>query len=150
VIVDPATAPARGENGLHTLRLSVAGGLTQFGAYLDTLAPGSWSSHRHWHSAEEDEFLYTLEGIVALHENDGPHDLPPGTCVAWPAGVANARCLENRTPKSVTNFVAGSRLSEDAVTYPDIDLRYPRRNGLRTLSRKDGIPYPGWPREVRP
>jgi uncharacterized cupin superfamily protein len=127
--------------------LSDAGGLTQFGAFTETLMPGARSGNRHWHAAE-DEFLYILDGVVTLHENDGPHDLPPGACVCWPAGVPNAHQLENRTLQPVTYFVAGSRLPEDEVTYPDIDLHYTRRNGLRTLSHKDGTPYPGWPREV--
>jgi uncharacterized cupin superfamily protein len=127
--------------------LSDAGGLTQFGAFTETLLPGSRSGQRHWHS-DEDEFLYTLDGIVTLHENDGPRDLPPGTCVCWPAGVPNAHQLENRTNQPVTYFVSGSRLPEDEVTYPDIDLHYSRRKGLRTLSHKDGTPYPGWPKET--
>ena len=127
--------------------LSDAGGLTQFGAFTETLMPGSRSGQRHWHS-DEDEFLYTLDGIVTLHENDGAQDLPPSTCVCWPAGTANAHQLENRTSDPVTYFVAGSRLPEDDVTYPDIDLHYSRRKGLRTLSHKDGTPYPGWPKET--
>ncbi len=127
--------------------LSDAGGLTQFGAFTETLMPGSRSGQRHWHS-DEDEFLYTLDGTVTLHENDGPRDLPPGTCVCWPAGVPNAHQLENRTEQPVTYFVAGSRLPEDEVTYPDIDLHYTRKGGLRTLSHKDGAPYPGWPKET--
>jgi uncharacterized cupin superfamily protein len=127
--------------------LSDAGGLTQFGAFTETLMPGARSGQRHWHS-DEDEFLYTLDRTVTLHENDGTRDLPPGTCVCWPAGVANAHQLENRTDQPVTYFVAGSRLPEDEVTYPDIELHYTRRNGLRTLSHKDGTPYPGWPRDV--
>ncbi|MFN3577433.1 MAG: cupin domain-containing protein [Tabrizicola sp.] len=147
MIVDPALAPTSGEKGLRTLRLSVAGGLTQFGAHLDTLDPGAWSSQRHWH-AEEDEFLCTLDGVVTLHENDGAHDLLPGTCVCWPAGVPDAHMLENRTERPVTYFVAGSRLPEDEVTYPDIDLHYIRRNGLRARLHKDGTPYPGWPKET--
>ncbi len=127
--------------------LSDAGGLTQFGAFTETLMPGARSSHRHWHS-DEDEFLYTVDGIATLHENDGTRDLPPGSCVCWPAGVPNAHCLENRTNQPITYFVAGSRLPEDDVTYPDIDLHYSRRKDLRTLSHKDGTPYPGWPKET--
>ena len=127
--------------------LSDAGGLTQFGAFTETLMPGSRSGHRHWHS-DEDEFLYTLDGVVTLHENDGARDLQPGTCVCWPAGVPNAHSLENRTGQPVTYFVAGSRLPEDEATYPDIDLHYTRKAGLRTLSHKDGTPYPGWPKPV--
>lgn len=126
--------------------LSDAGGLTQFGAFTETLMPGARSSHRHWH-AEEDEFLYTLDGVVTLHEDDGPQDLLPGSCVCWPAGVANGHCLENRTHDPVSYFVVGTRLPEDEVTYPDIDLHYTRRGGRRSLSHKDGTPYPGWPRE---
>ncbi|HLQ18916.1 MAG TPA: cupin domain-containing protein, partial [Tabrizicola sp.] len=127
--------------------LSDAGGLTQFGAFTETLMPGARSGQRHWHS-DEDEFLYTLDGVVTLHEEGGSHDLPPGSCVCWPAGVANAHQLENRTDSPITYFVAGSRLPEDEVTYPDIDLHYTRRNGTRILTHKDGTPYPGWPREV--
>lgn len=145
----PSSAPAPYDalGGYVAHPLSDAGGLTQFGAFTEVLMPGSRSSHRHWHS-DEDEFLYTLDGVVTLHENDGATDLPPGTCVCWPAGVPNAHCLENRTDQPVTYFVAGSRLPEDEVTYPDIDLHYSRRNGLRTLSHKDGTPYPGWPKET--
>ena len=146
----PAPFDALGDYLDHAL--SDAGGLTQFGAFTETLMPGARSSHRHWH-AEEDEFLYTLDGVVTLHENDGANpsratDLPPGTCVCWPAGVPNAHQLENRTSTPVTYFVAGARLPEDDVTYPDIDLHYSRRKGLRTLSHKDGTPYPGWPKET--
>lgn len=37
---------------------------------------------------------------------------------------------------------------EDEVTYPDIDLHYIRRNGLRARLHKDGTPYPGWLKET--
>jgi uncharacterized cupin superfamily protein len=127
--------------------LSDAGGLTQFGAFTETLMPGAQSSQRHWHEAE-DEFLYVLDGTVTLIENDGPHPLHPGDCACWPAGVANGHTLRNETDAPVTYFVAGTRLPEDTVNYPDIDLHYTRRNGMRTQSRKDGTPYPGWPKET--
>lgn len=127
--------------------LSDAGGLTQFGAFTETLLPGARSSQRHWH-ANEDEFLFVLNGTVTLHENDGPHDLSRGACACWPAGVPNAHCLENRTDQPVTYFVAGTRLPEDEVTYPDIDLHYSRRKGMRAQLHKDGTVYPGWPRKV--
>jgi len=42
-----------------------AGGLTQFGAYIITLPPNSWSSQRHWHSAE-DELVMILDGHPTL------------------------------------------------------------------------------------
>lgn len=145
MIVDPALVPTSGGQGLRTLHLSVAGGLTQFGAYLDTLDPGGWSSQRHWHE-EEDEFLYVLDGTVTLLEDGGPYQIGPGTCVAWPAGVPNAHCLRNDGTGPATLFIVGSRFAEDACHYPDIDLHYSRLDGFRTFARKDGTPYPGWPK----
>ena len=144
---------AGGEHGLPALGsyvahpISDAGGLSQFGAFTEVLMPGSQSSHRHWHAAE-DEFLYVLEGEVTLVENDGPHRLHPGDCACWPAGEPNAHCLRNDTDTPVTYFVAGSRLPEDEVTYPDIDLHYRRAAGWRHVTRKDGTPLPGWPKET--
>jgi hypothetical protein len=49
--------PARG------LRFSDTGGITQFGAFVECLPPGSRSSLCHWH-LREDEFVYMLEGEV--------------------------------------------------------------------------------------
>ena len=57
MIVDPATTKVTHRDGVETLLLSDAGGLRQFGCHIETLPPGTWSSQRHWHSAE-DEFLY--------------------------------------------------------------------------------------------
>ena len=42
-------------------RLGDVAGLTQFGVNLLRLAPGAWSSQRHWHT-HEDELVYVLEG----------------------------------------------------------------------------------------
>jgi uncharacterized cupin superfamily protein len=118
MIVDPAIAPVSGENGLHTLHLSVAGGITQFGAYVDTLAPGAWSSHRHWHSSE-DEFLYVLEGAVTVRDDDGLHDLGPGDGAAWPHGCPNAHHLTNRGDAPCRYIIVGSRVAADICYYPD-------------------------------
>jgi uncharacterized cupin superfamily protein len=131
----------------HFHPISDEGGLTQFGAFTETLMPGAQSSQRHWH-ANEDEFLYVLHGTVTLIENEGPHSLHPGDCACWPAGVANAHCLRNDSDTPVTYFIAGTRLPDDTVTYPDIDLHYTRKGGMRMLTHKDGTPYPGWPKET--
>lgn len=127
--------------------ISDAGGLTQYGAFTEELAPGAQSSQRHWHEAE-DEFLYVLDGTVTVVENDGEHELTPGDAACWPAGAANAHCLINRTDSPVTYFIVGTRAEDDACHYPDIDLHYSRKDGVRTMSHKDGTPYPGWPKET--
>jgi uncharacterized cupin superfamily protein len=118
MIVDPARAPSSDETGLRTLHLSVAGGLTQFGAYLDTLDPGAWSSHRHWHSAE-DEFIYLLSGTATLRDDNGMTDLFPGDAVCWRHGDPNGHHLTNRGDVPARWLIVGSRCKGDICTYPD-------------------------------
>lgn len=48
---------------MQTASFSDTGGLTQYGAYLQTLQPGAKSSTRHWHE-KEDEFLFVVSGQV--------------------------------------------------------------------------------------
>ncbi len=116
--VDPAKAPTSGEDGLSTLHLSVAGGVTQFGAYIDRLAPGAWSSFRHWHSAE-DEFLYVLEGIVTVRDEDGMRDLGPCDAACWRHGDPNGHHVTNRGDLPCRYVIVGSRVAQDVCTYPD-------------------------------
>lgn len=141
----PPPYDAVGPSRCHPL--SDAGALTQFGAFTETLDPGAMSSQRHWHEAE-DEFLYVLEGEVTVVEEDGEHLLHPGDAAAWPAGVAIAHHLINRSDRPVTYLVVGTRARDDAVHYPDADMHYTRKDGISTISRKDGTPYPGWPKEA--
>lgn len=99
-------------------RLSDDGGLTQFGAYVETLEPGSRSSERHWHE-EEDEFLHMLSGTATLIENDGEHLLHPGDTACWPAGVPNAHHVVNRSDGPCAYLIVGTRVTRDVCHYPD-------------------------------
>jgi uncharacterized cupin superfamily protein len=101
-----------------TTRLSAAGGLTQYGAHVQTLLPGTRASLRHWHE-REDEFLYVLSGEVTITEDDGDHVLGPGDAAAWPAGVANAHTACNRGSAPATYLIVGTRVSHDVCHYPD-------------------------------
>ena len=47
--------------------ISEPGGITQFGAFVQVLQPGTRSSIKHWHS-DEDEMVYVLEGVITLVE----------------------------------------------------------------------------------
>lgn len=123
------------------LPLSDAGGLTQFGAALETLPPGAVSSHRHWHEAE-DEFLYMLSGYLVLVENDGEHPLGPGDAAAWKAGDPNAHHLVNRSAEPATYLIVGTRAAHDRCHYPDLDLLYTRDAGGRRFTARDGSPLP--------
>src|ERR1043165_8625709 len=63
-------------------------GLTQFGVNLLRVPPGTWSSQRHWHTAE-DEFVWVLQGEVVLVTDEGEHVLRAVDCAGFAAGVAN-------------------------------------------------------------
>ncbi len=116
--VDPSLAPVDNREGIRTLRLSVAGGLTQFGAYVETLAPEAWSSDRHWHSAE-DEFLFVLEGLGCLHDDTGMQDLLPGDAVCWRHGAPNGHRVGNRSDTLLRYLIVGTRVLGDVCSYPD-------------------------------
>lgn len=117
--------------------LADAGGLTQFGVNLVTLAPGVWSSQRHWHE-KEDEFVYMLKGELVLITDAGEEAMRPGDAATFKAGVHDGHHLVNRSDKDATFLVAGARDSEDWGEYPDIDMRFHRDDHTPTFTRKDG------------
>lgn len=133
----PYDEPCRGRTYQF---LGDAAGLSQFGVHLVTLAPGAWSSQRHWHELE-DEFAYVLEGEVVLIEDEGETPLQAGECAAWKAGVRNGHHLVNRSTREARLLVVGSRNPEDHGEYSDIDMvfgagRYGQAGGY--YARKDG------------
>lgn len=115
-------------------------GLTQFGVNLTTLEPGSMSSHRHWHT-QEDEFVYVLAGELVLVTRDGEHVLRPSMAAGFPAGDDNAHHLINRSRAPATYLEIGTRSPDEDATYPDIDLRVEKRNSVYRFLHKDGTPY---------
>lgn len=117
-------------------RLGPASGLSQFGVSHVTLAPGAWSSQRHWHEGE-DEFVVILAGQANLVDDDGEHAMNPGDCASFPAGEANGHVLQNRSDADCL-FIAVGRPSETDCHYPDIDLHLAAGQGFR---RKDGSAF---------
>jgi uncharacterized cupin superfamily protein len=102
-------SPARGESEPNrTLWISEAGGLTQFGAFIEVLQPGSRSSIKHWHSAE-DEMVYVLDGEITLVEDDTETVLRPGDAATFRAGVPVGHFLENRSAEATRCLVVGTR-----------------------------------------
>lgn len=119
--------------------LSDPGGLTQFGAFVEELPPGSSSGHRHWHEAE-DEFVMVLSGEAVLVE-DGETTLHPGDAAAWPAGLAVGHRLDNRSSAPVRYLVIGTRAARDRIHYTDHDLITERDGATRRYLHRDGTPY---------
>ena len=102
-------------------RLAVGdtGGLAQVGVFVETLQPGSRTVERHWHE-RSDELIYVVAGEVTVVENDGEHVLVPGDAACWPAGVANAHQLVNRSAAPCTYVLVGTRPGDDKCHYPDL------------------------------
>lgn len=125
-------------------RLGDAAGLTQFGVNLLRLAPGTWSSQRHWHS-HEDEFVYVLSGEVTLVTDAGAEVLRAGDAAGFKAGEPNGHCLQNRSAAEVVVLEVGTRApSVDTTTYPGLDLLAPPgRSSTTPFTHLDGRPYDG-------
>ena len=152
VIDDPMRVPGRrttsypaplneGFEGRIKRALTDRLGLTQFGVNLTTLEPGARSSHRHWHETE-DEFIYVLAGQITLVTENGEQVLTPATAAAFPAGERNGHHLINRGSEAATYLEIGSRARDDAITYPDVDLKAEKRDGTLRFLRKCGEPCP--------
>jgi len=135
----PFDEPCRGRSW-H--RLGAAAGLTHLGVNLVRLAPGAWSSQRHWHT-HEDEFVHVLSGELVLVTDDGEEVLDAGDSAGFPAGVRNGHCLQNRSTQDATFLVASNRSDEDGGEYSDIDMVFKpgRYSGGGGYFHKDGSPY---------
>jgi uncharacterized cupin superfamily protein len=113
---------------------------SQFGVNLVTLAPGSWSSQRHWHQ-NEDEFIYVLEGEVTLVTDEGETVLGPGMAAGFPADAADGHHLVNRGRAPARYLEVGTRAATEEVHDSDIDMTASRRDGKFVFRRKNGEPY---------
>ncbi|MGH6953473.1 MAG: cupin domain-containing protein [Alphaproteobacteria bacterium] len=149
--LDPRTVPARhGSAYPEPFRALAAGrskqplgdavGLKAFGVNLVRLPPGAWSSVRHWHT-REDEFVYVLEGELALVTNGGEQTLGPGMAAGFPAGAPDGHHLLNRGDKVAVYLEVGDRPPGDEVDYPDVDMRARQGATPYTFLHKDGTPY---------
>jgi uncharacterized cupin superfamily protein len=121
-------------------RLGDAAGLTQYGVNLLRLPPGTWSSQRHWHSAE-DEFIYVLSGEVVLVTDAGEEILHAGDAAGFKAGDKNGHCLQNRSAADAELLEIGTRIAEDAGYYSDIDMVAPAGGKPAPYTHRDGTPY---------
>lgn len=136
---DPYRDPVRDR---RWRRIGAGAGLTDFGANLVTLAPGVWSSQRHWHE-KDDELLVMLEGELVLVEDEGRTLLRAGDIAAWPGDVANGHHLINESDADARFLVVGANTA--GAHYPDIDLEV--RIGEGFYRRKDGTPYRAYSRD---
>ena len=118
-------------------RLDPAAGLSDFGANHVELAPGAWSSQRHWH-AGEDELVVMLAGEAVLVDDSGETVMRAGDVAAFPKNDGNGHVLQNRSTAPCT-FVAIGRTADSDCHYPDIDMHLSAAVGEQR--RKDGSSF---------
>lgn len=121
--------------------ISDVAGLTQFGALIEVLEPGSLSALKHWHSAE-DELIYVLDGEVTLIEGETETLLRAGDAAAFKAGTAIGHRLHNRSDRPTRCLVFGTRAPVDVITYPDHDRLCHRDRSLPDDIWTDGSGAP--------
>jgi uncharacterized cupin superfamily protein len=112
-------------------------GLSQFGVNLLELAPGAWSSQRHWHE-RQDELVYVLEGEATLVTDEGETTLSAGMVAGFPAGAGNGHHIVNRSNAVVRLLEIGTRTTEETAHYSDIDMMYREDAKAEGYFTKDG------------
>ena len=125
----------------YVRRLTDPAHLTNYAVNLVRLAPGGQSSCRHAHS-KQDEFVYMMEGELALNTDAGRRTVTVGDCVGFPAGTGDAHHFVNETDQDASFLVIGDRSSNDTVAYPDDDMAAKLdADGKLIITHKDGSPY---------
>ncbi|WP_431478772.1 cupin domain-containing protein [Massilia eburnea] len=100
--------------------ISEPGRLSQFGAFIHVLMPGTRSSIKHWHQSE-DELVYVLDGEVTVVEGETESVLGQGDAATFPHGDPVGHYLWNRSQSPVQCMIVGTRAQTDRITYPDHD-----------------------------
>ncbi|MBO3459280.1 cupin domain-containing protein [Aetokthonos hydrillicola Thurmond2011] len=151
MIINPENVPSRTTtvypkefqhliHGRIKKALGNAAGIKNFGVNLVTLAPGSCSALRHWHT-RQDEFIYIIEGEATLITNIGEQTLQAGMMAGFPAGEEDGHHLVNKSSSPVIYLEVGDRTPDDQVNYPDDDLVAKATANGWALTHKDGTPY---------
>lgn len=116
-----------------------AGGITQFGANIVSLAPGALSSLRHWHE-KQDEMLVVIKGTCTLVDDHGETTLTVGDCAAFPAGDGNGHHMINKTDTDAQFFVVGTHTATEVGHYSDVDMKVTVDDAGYHFTTRDGTP----------
>jgi uncharacterized cupin superfamily protein len=138
-----------GSDELQSISASYASefGLMRLGIHHERLLPGRRVSWPHA-EADEEEFVFVLEGEPDLWADGHLKRLKPGDGVAFPAGTGLAHTFINNTETDVRLLVVGeaSRL-RSRIHYPlhphrnaEIGARHWKMKPPRPLGPHDGLP----------
>jgi uncharacterized cupin superfamily protein len=122
-------------------------GLMQLGIHHERLQPGRRVSWPHA-EADEEEFVFVLEGEPDLWVDGEVKRLRAGDGVAFPAGTGIAHTVINNTESDVRLLVVGEASRQRSrIAYPlhparnaEIGTRYWKNKPERPLGSHDGLP----------
>ncbi|MFL5258672.1 MAG: cupin domain-containing protein [Hyphomicrobiales bacterium] len=138
-----------GSDELHSISASFCRtfGLMRLGIHHERLPPGRRVAWPHA-EADEEEFVYVLEGEPDLWIDGELRRLEPGVGVAFPAGTGLAHTFINNTDRDVRLLVVGEASRQRSrIHYPlhparneKIGERHWKIDPPRPLGSHDGLP----------
>ncbi len=84
-----------------------------------------------------------------LVTDDGEEVLCSGDAAGFKAGDANGHCLRNQSDSDVLVLEIGTRVSDEAAPYSDINMVAHASGKPARYTRRDGTPYPDIARRGR-
>jgi uncharacterized cupin superfamily protein len=139
--------PGSDEAFAHGAAFSDRFGLMRLGIHHERLPPGKRTSWPHA-EADEEEFVYVIEGTPDLWLDGEIKRLKPGDGVGFPAGTGIAHVFINNTDSDVRLLVVGEASRQRSrIDYPlhpkrnaEIGERHWKDRPQRELGPHDGIP----------
>ena len=139
--------PNSAELHAHNANFSKHFNLMRIGVHHERLPPGRRVSWPHA-EADEEEFVYVIEGTPDLWLDGHLKRLQPGDGVGFPAGTGIAHTFINNTGSDVRLLVVGEASRQRSrIDYPlhpkrnaEIGERHWREKPKRPLGPHDGLP----------
>ncbi len=82
-----------------------------------------------------------IAGEVVLVTDSGEEILRAGDAAGFKADDGDGHCLQNRSTPDALVLEVGTRISDDAAYYSDIDMVAPAHGQPAIYTRRDGSPY---------
>jgi uncharacterized cupin superfamily protein len=115
---DVGKYPGSDEELAHGRAIGKAAGLEKIGLHVERLPPGRRLSYPHA-EADEEEFVYVLEGELDVWIDGHRHRVRAGDLVAFPCGTGISHTFINDGDVEVTMLVGGEKSrKESRIFYP--------------------------------
>jgi uncharacterized cupin superfamily protein len=112
-------------------------GLKKIGIHHELLPPGRRTSYPHA-EADEEEFVYVIEGHPDVWIDGELFALKPGDGVGFPSGTGISHTFLNNTTTDVRLLVVGEKIANCRVYYPKNPER--KKDGVRWWEPEPAMP----------